>query len=72
MTDPPEYPIKLIACGPDGNKPTERVAWTQDFFKELGRYRKPPVDGYDLHFITGMWNRTRIQIDVLTKTDGIG
>ncbi len=54
MTDPPEYPIKLIACGPDGNKPTERVAWTQDFFKELGRYRKPPVDGYDLHFYN--WN----------------
>ncbi|WP_265459765.1 alpha-N-arabinofuranosidase [Enterococcus sp. HY326] len=48
--------LKLIAVGPDGNKPKERVDWTKDFFKELTKYRKPKIDGYDLHFYN--WNLT--------------
>ena len=46
--------LKKIACGPDGNKPKERVQWTKDFFAEIGRYRQPQVDAYDLHFYN--WN----------------
>ncbi len=46
--------MKRIACGPDGNKPKERVAWTKDFFKELAKYRPPVIDAYDLHFYN--WN----------------
>jgi len=48
--------LKMIAVGPDGNKPKERVEWTKDFFKELTKYRKPKIDGYDLHFYN--WNLT--------------
>lgn len=43
-----------IACGPDGNKPMERVTWTRDFFKELASYRQPPISAFDLHFYN--WN----------------
>lgn len=43
-----------IASGPDGNKPRERVQWTQDFFRGLVEYRQPKIDGYDLHFYN--WN----------------
>lgn len=46
--------MKMIAVGPDGNKPKERVEWTKDFFKELTKYRKPRIHGYDLHFYN--WN----------------
>lgn len=46
--------LKRIACGPDGNKPGERKEWTKRFFKSLGEFRQPPVDGYDLHFYN--WN----------------
>ncbi|WP_312541811.1 alpha-L-arabinofuranosidase C-terminal domain-containing protein [Enterococcus sp.] len=46
--------MRMIAVGPDGNKPKERVAWTKDFFAELGKYRKPRINGYDLHFYN--WN----------------
>ncbi len=46
--------MKRIACGPDGNKPKERRAWTKDFFKEMAKYRHPAVDAYDLHFYN--WN----------------
>lgn len=46
--------MKMIAVGPDGNKPKERVEWTQAFFKELAKFRKPRIDGYDLHFYN--WN----------------
>jgi alpha-N-arabinofuranosidase len=46
--------MKMIAVGPDGNKPKERVEWTKDFFNELGKYRKPRINGYDLHFYN--WN----------------
>ena len=46
--------IKLIASGPDGNKPVERVKWTRDFFKALGQYRLPKIEAYDLHFYN--WN----------------
>lgn len=46
--------LKMIAVGPDGNKPKERVEWTKDFFKELAKYRKPKIDGYDFHFYN--WN----------------
>jgi alpha-N-arabinofuranosidase len=44
----------LIAAGPDGNKPLERVAWTRDFMRALTSYRQPPIAGYDLHFYD--WN----------------
>lgn len=50
----PRVAMKRIASGPDGNKPKERVAWTKEFFKELGHFRRPPLDGYDLHFYN--WN----------------
>jgi alpha-L-arabinofuranosidase len=46
--------LKFIACGPDGNKPKERVNWTKDFFASLSQYRFPPIFGYDLHFYN--WN----------------
>lgn len=46
--------MKRIACGPDGNKPVERVEWTKDFFEEISKYRTVPIDGYDLHFYN--WN----------------
>ncbi len=46
----PKLSMKRIASGPDGNKPKERVQWTKDFFAELGKYRTPALDGYDLHF----------------------
>ena len=49
-----DFKIKLIACGPDGNKPNERIKWTKDFFKAMGEYRTPPIFGYDLHFYN--WN----------------
>ncbi|AKV55666.1 alpha-L-arabinosidase [Bifidobacterium actinocoloniiforme DSM 22766] len=45
------YPI---ACGPDGNKPVERVEWTREFFRELASFRQPPISAYDLHFYN--WN----------------
>ncbi len=51
---PSEVPMRLIACGPDGNKPKERVRWTKDFFQALAEYRMPPLYGYDLHFYN--WN----------------
>ena len=35
--------MKMIAVGPDGNKPKERVEWTKDFFNELGKDRKSVV-----------------------------
>lgn len=46
--------LKLIACGPDGNKPKERVRWTRDFFAALAHYRQPQIDAMDLHFYN--WN----------------
>ena len=46
--------IRPIACGPDGNKPMERVRWTRDFFQALAQYRQPPIAAYDLHFYN--WN----------------
>ncbi len=45
---------KMIAVGPDGNKPKERVKWTEEFFEEYAKYRQPPLYGYDLHFYN--WN----------------
>lgn len=45
-----------IASGPDSNKPRESVKWTEDFFKELAKYRQPKIDGYDMHFYN--WNIT--------------
>ncbi|WFA01718.1 alpha-L-arabinofuranosidase C-terminal domain-containing protein [Limosilactobacillus fermentum] len=43
-----------IVSGPDSNKPREAVKWTEDFFKELAKYRQPKIDGYDMHFYN--WN----------------
>ena len=48
------FRMKFIACGPDGNKPKERVNWTKDFLAELAKYRRPQIDAYDLHFYN--WN----------------
>jgi alpha-N-arabinofuranosidase len=67
FTNPPS--MKRIACGPDGNKPNERVAWTRDFFKEMAKYRHPPLDAYDLHFYN--WNMKDSGIDEL-KFDETG
>ena len=49
-----EFRIKLIASGPDGNKPKERAAWTRDLFRAFARYRMPKLDAIDLHFYN--WN----------------
>lgn len=46
--------IQLIASGADGNKPKERVAWTREFFQEMGKFRMPPLHAMDLHFYN--WN----------------
>ena len=46
--------LKLIASGPDGNKPRERVCWTRDLLRGLKQYRFPPIYGMDLHFYN--WN----------------
>jgi alpha-N-arabinofuranosidase len=51
--------MKRIASGPDGNKPKERVEWTKQFFEDLGHFRRPPIDGYDLHFYN--WNLDSIE-----------
>ena len=45
-----------IASGPDGNKPLERVNWTNGIMRELARFRQPKIDAYDLHFYN--WNIT--------------
>ena len=55
------FPPKCIASGPDGNKPKERVVWTKDFFKEMGKYRMPSLYGYDLHFYN--WNLKQLQTE---------
>lgn len=47
-------PIKMIAVGPDGNKPLERVQWTTRFFRAMEQFRMPRMDAYDLHFYN--WN----------------
>ncbi|MBC2605033.1 alpha-N-arabinofuranosidase [Pelagicoccus albus] len=61
---PETLPIKLVAVGPDGNKPQERVEWTRRFFDALGEFRAPPIHGYDLHFYN--WN---LQGEAGTITD---
>lgn len=43
-----------IASGPDGNKPQERIHWTQDLLEALSKYRQPAIDAIDLHFYN--WN----------------
>ena len=55
-------PTKLIASGPDGNKPLERVRWTKDFFQALGEYRLPEIWGYDLHFYN--WNMEQMDSEI--------
>jgi alpha-N-arabinofuranosidase len=47
-------PITLIAAGPDGNKPRERVEWTRRLFQAFGDFRPPRLDALDLHFYN--WN----------------
>lgn len=54
MMDKDAVPMRLILCGPDGNKPAERTAWTKELFEAFGKYRRPPMYGYDLHFYN--WN----------------
>lgn len=51
--------MKFIACGPDGNKPKERIAWTRDFFAALREYRRPKLDAFDLHFYN--WNMKNME-----------
>ena len=46
--------IKLIASGPDGNKPFERVKWTRELFESFAEYRMPAISALDLHFYN--WN----------------
>lgn len=54
LKDDGGFRMKFIACGPDGNKPAERVKWTKDFFAALANYRRPQIDAFDLHFYN--WN----------------
>lgn len=61
------YTLKRIACGPDGNKPIERVKWTRDFFETLSQYRQPKVDAYDLHFYN--WNTNNDQANETNFTE---
>jgi len=49
-----EEKIVKIASGPDGNKPKERVKWTQNLFRSFAEFRQPPLDALDLHFYN--WN----------------
>lgn len=51
---PEQLGIKLIAVGPDGNKPVERIEWTTRFLRSLGNFRMPKMDALDLHFYN--WN----------------
>lgn len=51
---PEKLPSQLIAVGPDGNKPLERVEWTTRFFRSLENFRMPKLDAFDLHFYN--WN----------------
>lgn len=51
---PEKLPIELIAVGPDGNKPLERLEWTTRFFRSMGDFRMPKIDAFDLHFYN--WN----------------
>ncbi|RBP99454.1 alpha-N-arabinofuranosidase [Bifidobacterium xylocopae] len=60
------YPI---ACGPDGNKPVERVEWTRQLFQELASFRQPPISAYDLHFYN--WNIEHPE-DTSTEFDQAG
>ena len=62
-------PMYAIVCGPDGNKPRERVKWTEDFFRGLAEYRQPPINGYDLHFYN--WNVDNDE-DTPTEFDEVG
>ncbi len=54
LTKPPKVQMKLIAVGPDGNKPIERKRWTGELMQALAEYRQPPLDAMDLHFYN--WN----------------
>lgn len=60
----PKKPVTLIAVGPDGNKPKERIEWTKSLFKAFGEFRQPRLDALDLHFYN--WN---IQDPADTVTD---
>lgn len=51
---PSKCPMKMIAVGPDGNKPMERKKWTIDLFESFAEYRQPPLHAMDLHFYN--WN----------------
>ncbi len=51
---PGAKPMRLVGVGPDGNKPAERVAWTRGVLAELAKFRRPPMEAYDLHFYN--WN----------------
>lgn len=53
-TEDNEEKIIKIACGPDGNKPKERVEWTEKLFESFQKFRAPEVDAIDLHFYN--WN----------------
>ncbi len=60
----------LIACGPDGNKPAENIAWTEGFFKRLREWRWPRIHGYDAHFYTWnmRWHGWPIQVESIAGT----
>lgn len=60
---------KLIAVGPDGNKPEERVRWTKDFFEAYAQYRQAPLYGYDLHFYNWNIDRPEDKVTSFSKED---
>ncbi|MDD2534473.1 MAG: alpha-L-arabinofuranosidase C-terminal domain-containing protein [Eubacteriales bacterium] len=57
-------PTVLIAVGPDGNKPLERVQWTKRLFKAFADFRQPRLHAIDLHFYN--WNIETPQDTVTT------
>lgn len=59
-------PQKFIAVGPDGNKPKERIKWTEEFFESLSKFRQPKINAFDLHFYN--WNITD-STDTVTNFD---
>lgn len=68
--DDPDAPaMKLIISGPDGNKPRERVRWTQDLFRAFAEYRCPNFYGLDLHFYNWNLENPAEGADNFTKDD---
>lgn len=42
--------LRLIICGPDGNKPQERAVWTREVLRRLFEWRRPRMFAVDAHW----------------------